>query len=224
MLLGKLLRRFEAIDLERRDTLTRYKIAKHLDKKKEERKMYNPEEMSMIFNATVADCEKGKYGIAPTEVKPVKRISKDLYYLEIAKAVSLRSTCLRRRYGAVLVKDDRIVSTGYNGAPRGRENCCDTGICKRKALNIPAGQQYELCKSVHAEQNAIIAAGYRYSEGSTLYLAGIEADSGKPIEKPDCCIMCKRVIINAGVSKVIFLNGDGTIRVQNVSEWVNSEE
>lgn len=152
------------------------------------------------------------------------RISKDDYYLNIAKAVSLRSTCLRRKYGAVIVKNDTIVSTGYNGAPRGTENCCDTGECLRKKLNVPSGERYELCRSVHAEQNAVISANRTDMRGATLYLAGVDSDSGELIDTPDCCMMCKRVVINSGVSKVIFLNGDGTHRTINVTEWINNQK
>lgn len=152
------------------------------------------------------------------------RISKERYYLEIARAVSLRGTCLRRNYGAVIVKSDRIVSTGYNGAPRGRTNCCDTGKCVRAEKQVPHGQQYELCRSVHAEQNAIIAAGHELTEGATLYLSGMDCSTGKLIDTPDCCMMCKRVIINAGISEVIFLNSDNTIRKVQVSDWVRKED
>ena len=151
------------------------------------------------------------------------RISKERYYLEIARAVSLRGTCLRRNYGAVIVKSDRIVSTGYNGAPRGRANCCDTLKCVRAEKNVPHGQQYELCRSVHAEQNAVIAAGYELTKGSTLYLAGSDRETGNLIDAPDCCMMCKRIVINAGVEKVIFLNGDGTIRRVDVCSWIKEE-
>lgn len=152
------------------------------------------------------------------------RISTHAYYLNIAKAVSLRSTCLRRKYGAVIVRDDIIVSTGYNGAPRGTDNCCDTGECLRKKLNIPSGERYELCRSVHAEQNAIIAASHHDTAGATLYLAGVDADSGDLIDAPDCCMMCKRVIINAGIAEVIFLNGDGTHRSIKVQDWVTNQK
>lgn len=151
------------------------------------------------------------------------RISKDQYYLEIAKAVALRSTCLRRQYGAIVVQSDRIVSTGYNGAPRGRDNCCDLGKCLREEQHIPHGERYELCRSVHAEQNAIIAAGFEKTNGSTLYLAGIDSQTDKPIDAPDCCMMCKRVIINAGIKQVVFLNGDGDIREVDVDSWVQEE-
>lgn len=131
------------------------------------------------------------------------RIDKNHYYLNIAKAVSLRGTCLRRNYGAVIVKDDRIVSTGYNGAPRGEGNCCDIGHCERQHRGVPSGQQYELCRSVHAEQNAVISAG-------------TDMETGKDIETPDCCIMCKRVIKNAGIKQVYFLNAGGSYRVWDV--------
>lgn len=152
------------------------------------------------------------------------RIIKEEYYLNIAKAVSLRSTCLRRKYGAVIVKNDVIVSTGYNGAPRSTENCCDTGECLRKKLNVPSGERYELCRSVHAEQNAIISANRNDMRGATLYLAGIDSDTGELIDAPDCCMMCKRVIINSGITTIIFLNGDGTYRTTEVATWINNQK
>lgn len=129
----------------------------------------------------------------------MSRISKREYYLSIAAAVAQRSTCLRRQYGAVIVKDDRIISTGYNGSARGEENCCDVGYCWREAHNVPHGEQYEKCVAVHAEDNAISQAG-RESIGATLYLAGFE--NGKRIEaKP--CVMCARKIKNAGIVEVV---------------------
>lgn len=152
------------------------------------------------------------------------RISKEDYYLNIAKAVSLRSTCLRRKYGAVIVKNDTIVSTGYNGAPRSTENCCDTGECLRKKLNIPSGERYELCRSVHAEQNAIISANRADMRGATLYLAGVDSDTGELIDTPDCCMMCKRVVINSGITTIIFLNGDGTHRLISITDWINNQK
>lgn len=156
------------------------------------------------------------------------RRSKNSYYCNIALAVAERSTCLRRKYGAVIVKDDTIVSTGYNGAPRGRVNCCDLGTCKREQQHIPHGERYELCRSVHAEQNAVIAAGYEKTKGATLYLAGIDVsgDEEEIINAPDCCMMCKRVIINAGISKVIFLgceHGLELIREVDVKTWIEEE-
>lgn len=130
------------------------------------------------------------------------RILKNQYYLNIAKAVAMRSTCLRRQYGAVIVKNDEIIATGYNGAPRGESNCCDTGICYREAHNIPHGEQYEKCVAVHAEQNAIISASRAEMIGSTMYLAGIE--NGVEIEAAPCLI-CGRLIKNAGINNVITI-------------------
>ena len=127
------------------------------------------------------------------------RIGKDQYYLEIAKTVALRSTCLRRQYGAVIVKDDCIVATGYNGAARGEPNCCDVGECWREANGIPHGQRYEECVAVHAEDNAISQAG-RESIGATLYLAGFE--NGKIINAAPCK-MCARKIKNARISRLV---------------------
>lgn len=131
----------------------------------------------------------------------MERISKRDYYLGIAAAVAMRSTCLRRQYGAVIVKNDEIVATGYNGAPRGDENCCDVGSCWRERNNIPHGEQYEKCVAVHAEQNAIISASRRDMLGATLYLAGFE--NGKPIPDATPCIICSRLIKNAGIVKVV---------------------
>ena len=97
------------------------------------------------------------------------RIDKTNYYLDIAQTVAERSTCLRRKFGAVIVKNDSIISTGYNGAPRGRKNCCDLGECLREKYEIPSGERYELCRSVHAEANAIIAASREETLGADLY-------------------------------------------------------
>ena len=152
------------------------------------------------------------------------RRDKDNYYLDVAETVLKRSTCLRRNFGAVIVKNDQIISCGYTGAPRGRKNCNEIGECRRKKLNIPRGERYELCRSVHAEQNAVISANRTDMRGATLYLAGVDSDSGELIDTPDCCMMCKRVVINSGVSKVIFLNGDGTHRTINVTEWINNQK
>lgn len=132
-----------------------------------------------------------------------ERKSKVEYYLDIAKSVSERSTCLKRHYGAVIVKDDEIIATGYNGAPRGRENCCDIGSCLRIKMGIPSGQRYEICRSVHAEMNAIISASRKDMKDSTLYLVGIEPD-GSFTKNAEPCSMCKRNIINAGIKNVII--------------------
>ena len=132
-----------------------------------------------------------------------KRPSKELYYLNIAQAVALRSTCRRRKYGAVLVKDDRIISTGYNGAARGEPNCTDLDICPRAALSIPHGERYELCKAVHAEANAILNAAPADMNGAVLYLAGWE--DGRPILNPKPCSMCERLIRNARIAGVVVM-------------------
>ena len=155
------------------------------------------------------------------------RKSKASYYLDIAEAVLSRSTCLRRKYGAVIVRDDEIISTGYNGSPRGTPNCCDTGHCPREENHIPHGEDYTLCRSVHAEANAIISAARRDMIGATLYLAGREAD-GRPVDAAPCA-MCQRLIINAGISTIVTRNADGTVNskcVKGGSNWAalcNSE-
>lgn len=134
-------------------------------------------------------------------VEDRKRPSKDDYYLTIAAAVALRSTCLRRQYGAIIVKNDEIFATGYNGSPRGMENCCDVGDCWRESHGIPHGEQYEKCVSVHAEQNAIISASRNEMLGATLYLAGWE--KGKRISNPQPCMICEKMIRNSGIDRVI---------------------
>ena len=136
-----------------------------------------------------------------------ERPSKDEYYLSIAEAVLARSTCLRRKYGAVIVKDDEIIATGYNGSPRGIENCCDTGYCYREQEHIPHGERYEDCCGVHAEMNAIISASRREMIGAILYLAGQEAD-GSPIAEIKPCGICKKLIKNAGIIAVVTRKTD----------------
>ncbi|MBR3020431.1 MAG: dCMP deaminase family protein [Clostridia bacterium] len=140
-----------------------------------------------------------------------RRKSKLNYYLDIAEAVLDRSTCLRRKYGAVIVKDDEIISTGYNGAPRGCTNCDDLGCCPRETQNIPHGERYELCRSVHAEANAIISASRKNMIGATIYLAGRQADDGQRFTNPEPCAMCKRLILNAGIDWVVTRNPNGEI-------------
>ena len=134
----------------------------------------------------------------------MKRIDKENYYLDIAETVLERSTCLRRCYGAIIVKNDEIVSTGYNGAPRGRKNCMDLGYCTREALNIPSGERYELCRSVHAEANAIISASRRDMVGGTIYLVGRDAQTGELLNDATSCSMCRRMVINAGLERVVI--------------------
>lgn len=139
----------------------------------------------------------------------MKRISKDAYYLGIAEAVLKRSTCLRRHYGAVLVKNDEIISTGYNGSPRGEKNCCDINYCERDKQNVPKGERYELCVAIHAEDNAITSAGRDKANGATLYIVGKEHGSNE-YANPCPCMMCRRKIVNAGISRVVGLK-DGEI-------------
>ena len=154
----------------------------------------------------------------------MKRIDKENYYLDIAETVLERSTCLRRCYGAIIVKNDEIVSTGYNGAPRGRKNCMDLGYCAREAMNVPSGQRYELCRSVHAEMNAIISAARRDTLGATLYLAGREAATGELLRHATSCSMCRRHIINAGIEKVIIRTGEVDYQTVNVQEWIDEDD
>ena len=129
------------------------------------------------------------------------RIDKREYYLGIAKAVSQRSTCLRRHYGAVIVNHDEIVSTGYNGAARNQVNCCDVGICHRRGYDHNDGN-YGICPAVHAEQNAIISAPRSEMLGSTLYLYGSDCETGKTVDAVPCPI-CERMIVNAGIEFVV---------------------
>ena len=153
-----------------------------------------------------------------------KRRSKENYYLDIADAAQERSTCLRRRYGAIIVRDDEIVATGYNGAPRGRRNCTDLGYCARKTLNVPAGERYELCRSVHAEANAIISAARRDMMGATLYLVGRVADTGEYNPDTTPCAMCRRLIINAGIRQVVCRTGPEEYSVTDVSDWIEQDD
>lgn len=141
------------------------------------------------------------------------RISKDEYYLGIAEAVLVRSTCIRRRYGAVIVKNDEIVATGYNGSPRGETNCIDVNYCAREIMGIPKGERYELCVSVHAEQNAIISAGRNKTIDSTIYIVGKEVQTGK-YANPQPCLMCQRFIKNAGIKRVVGLTEEGIVEFE----------
>ena len=153
-----------------------------------------------------------------------QRMSKDKYYLNIADAVLDRSTCLRRKYGAIIVKNDEILSTGYNGAPRGRVNCSQLGYCNREQLNIPSGQRYELCRSVHAEANAIISTARSEALGATLYMACVEPDTGALIPGSTSCSMCRRLIINAGIERVVIRDTRTEYRVVEVADWVREDD
>ena len=153
------------------------------------------------------------------------RIDKTNYYLDIAGTVLERSTCMRRHYGAIIVQDDEIVSSGYNGAPRGRRNCGDLGYCAREALNIPSGERYELCRSVHAEANAIISAPRREVLGATLYMVCRHPDTGELIPGSTSCSMCRRLIINAGIAKVVIRDTPTEYRVVDVQkEWIDQDD
>ncbi|MCL2527536.1 MAG: cytidine deaminase [Defluviitaleaceae bacterium] len=153
------------------------------------------------------------------------RISKENYYLDIAQTVASRSTCLRKMYGAIIVKNDAIVSTGYCGAPRGRENCCDLGYCLREKMNIPRGERYEMCRSVHAEANAIVAAPRELMLGATLYQACVDPSTGKLVaEQVNSCQMCKKLIINAGIEKVVNRDTPTEYRTDFVADWVRDDD
>lgn len=146
------------------------------------------------------------------------------YYLDLAEIVGQRGTCLRRRYGAVIVKNDEVISTGYVGAPRGRKNCSDLGVCIRQKMNVPRGERYELCRSVHAEANAIISASRGKMIGSTLYLVGKEVDTGEYTRNSNSCSMCKRMIINAGIERVYIRDSKEEYRMIPVQQWIDEDE
>ena len=155
----------------------------------------------------------------------MKRIDKENYYLDIAETVLERSTCLRRCYGAIIVQHDEIVSTGYNGAPRGRQNCMDLGFCTRDAMNIPSGERYELCRSVHAEANAIISAARGEVLGATLYMACRDPKTGGLLPGSTSCSMCRRLIINAGIKRVVIRDTASEYRVVDVEkDWVEQDD
>ena len=154
----------------------------------------------------------------------MKRVDKENYYLDIAETVIERGTCLRRNFGAIIVRHDEIVSTGYTGAPRGRKNCSDLGFCMRDKLGIPRGERYEMCRSVHAEANCIISAARRDIIGGTLYLAGRDAKTGEIVHEANSCAMCKRLIINSGIEKVVVRRTPTEYEVIPVSDWIENDE
>lgn len=152
--------------------------------------------------------------------EPYIRPTKDESFMEIAQAVSMRSTCLRRRYGAVIVsRDGRIVSTGYNGAPRGRVNCCDAGVCLRDHLKIRPGTHYELCRAVHAEANAIVNGNPLEIVGGTLYLAGTDVKTNRPTQYIRPCAMCERLILNARIARVVMRTETGALLCVDPLSW-----
>lgn len=154
----------------------------------------------------------------------MNRIDKNNYYLDVAEVVAERGTCIRRNFGAVIVNNDTIVSTGYVGAPRGRKNCCDLNCCVREKLNVPRGERYELCRSVHAEQNAIIGASRDEMIGGTLYLVGINYTDKEYVANANPCSLCKRMIINAGLKKVVVRDTKDKYRVIEVKDYIENDE
>ena len=154
----------------------------------------------------------------------MERVSKHNYYLDIAQTVAERATCLRKKYGSIIVKNDVIVSTGYNGSPRGRKNCSDINFCMRDKLHIPRGERYELCRSVHAEANAIIAAARERMLGATIYMVCVDPTSGDVVPGTSSCMMCKRQIINAGIETVIIRDSKDEYRVVNVQDWIENDD
>jgi dCMP deaminase len=150
----------------------------------------------------------------------MSRLSKEQYYLNIAKQVAQRSTCFRIKFGAIIIRDDQIIATGYAGAPRKTKDCFERGNCLRNKLNIPHGERYELCRSVHAEQNAIInsaRAGVSLL-GGDMFIYG-ENPQGETIDALPCFI-CKKMLINAGLNQVICSTKDGNYRIFKVEDWV----
>ena len=154
----------------------------------------------------------------------LSRRDKENYYLDIAETVAERSTCLRRKFGAIIVNHDELISSGYNGAPRNRRNCIDIGYCIRTDLKIPRGERYEMCRSVHAEANAIISAARNDMIGGTMYLVGIEVDTGGYVPDASSCAMCKRLIINAGLMRVVVRMNHSEFKSVYVSEWVDNDD
>lgn len=154
----------------------------------------------------------------------MERIDKHNYYLDICETVLGRGTCLRRNFAAIIVKNDEIISTGYSGAPRGRANCSDLGFCRREELKVPRGTRYELCRSVHAEQNAIISSRRQDMLGSTLYLVGKEKSTNELVENAAPCSLCKRFIINSGIDKVIIRDTESTYRIVEVEYWIENDD
>ena len=154
----------------------------------------------------------------------MERINKINYYLDIAESVLERSTCMRRCFGAVIVKNDEIISTGYNGAPRGRKNCIDLGYCMREKLNVPRGERYELCRSVHGEENAIISAARKDTIDSTLYLVGKDYNTHEYVKNARPCAMCKKTIINSGIKEIIIRDTKEEYTIINVQEFIDNDE
>ena len=154
----------------------------------------------------------------------MERVSKENYYLDIAQMVAERSTCLRRCFGAIIVKDDTIVSTGYNGAPRGRKNCSDISVCMREKLGIPRGERYEMCRALHAEMNAVISAARERTLGATMYLCCTDPVTHEILPGTCSCPMCKRVLINAGIETLIVREDKESYSVYAVRGWIEHDD
>ena len=154
----------------------------------------------------------------------MERVDKTNYYLDIAETILERGTCLRNNYGSVIVKNDEIISTGYSGAPRGRKNCLDLGYCIRKQKTDLSGAGYEMCRSVHSEQNAIISSNRKDMLGSTLYLVGINQRNGEYISDNEPCTLCKRMIINAGIERVVMRDDKEHYRIEEVKDWIENDD
>jgi dCMP deaminase len=154
----------------------------------------------------------------------MNRTDKNNYYLDIAETVLERGTCLRRNYGSIIVKNDEIISSGYTGAPRGRANCIDLQSCIREKLQVKRGTHYELCRSVHSEANAIISASRRDMLGATLYLVGKDVRTAEYVEDANSCSMCKRMIINSGIEKVVIRKNKTDNRTIFVEQWIEEDD
>ncbi len=154
----------------------------------------------------------------------MERVDKTNYYLDIAETIAERGTCLRNNYGSVIVKNDEIISTGYSGAPRGRKNCINLGYCVRKKYTELSGAGYELCRSVHSEQNAIISANRRDMMGATLYLVGVNKRNGQYVTDNYPCTLCKRMIINSGIETVVMRDTKKEYRKENVEKWIENDD
>ena len=178
----------------------------------------------MCYNQVQQTSAAGTAPIRTEEGCLTNRISKENYYLDIAETVLERATCLRRLYGAIIVNNDEIIATGYNGAPRGRANCVDLGYCSREAMKVPRGERYELCRSVHAEANAIISAARRDIVGGTLYLVGRDAQTRALLPDATSCFMCRRMVINSGLSRVVIRRTPTEYEVVPVSDWVAEDD
>ena len=197
-------------------------------------KLIVSDSMDSLMNKIVSLRTKNKVEESTPMNNENNRIPFPFYYLGIAEAVSKRSTCLSKRYGAVVVKDNVVRSTGFNGAPRGRKNCTDIGYCPRLANNVKRGTDYSTsCRSVHGEMNAIINASPEELKDATLYLYGYDRAKNEMVKDANCCPICKRLIINAGIKDVVVADPDNGIghpevpyryRTIKVADWIENDE